>query len=83
MIHLKPCPFCGTTDLFLYPDGEEEGHLVMGNHKPDCPLAQFFGYSSEEEAITGWNKRHDIFKQTDPWESVLGHLKDDEYDPRN
>jgi len=54
---LKPCPFCGSTKLYMYPDGDEEGHLVMGDHEPDCPWEVLFGYKTEQEAIDAWNKR--------------------------
>ena len=57
MDNLKPCPFCGTTELYEYPDGDMEGHSVMGDHDPDCLFGVFFGHTTWEEAVTAWNKR--------------------------
>lgn len=53
---LLPCPFCGTTDLFFYPDGDMEGYCIVGRHAPDCPL-DTFGYAEKEDAVKAWNKR--------------------------
>lgn len=48
-----------------YPDGDMEGYSVMcsgdrftlfGGSRRDCPM-NTFGYSSQEEADSAWNRR--------------------------
>ena len=53
---LKPCPFCGSDDMYLYPDGEEEGHSICGNHKEWCHF-NIFAHETEGDAMNTWNKR--------------------------
>ena len=57
MSELLPCPFCGTTDLYAYPDGDEEGHTVMGDHKEGCVFLPFFGFNDWASALAAWNTR--------------------------
>jgi len=56
MIKLKPCPFCGSNDVFIielpYVDGNT--HIVK------CANCETYGprwNSSDEEGIKAWNKR--------------------------
>ena len=56
MIKLKPCPFCGSNDVFIielpYVDGNT--HIVK------CANCETYGprwNSSDEEGIKAWNER--------------------------
>lgn len=53
MNELKPCPFCGSKDVFAVPTDAFWGHVVSCNNcGASGPMA-----STEEEAIAGWNDR--------------------------
>jgi len=63
---LKPCPFCGSK-AEVYPDGDMEGHSIMcsnfgglefAGHSSRCPMGTF-GYATQEEAESAWNRRAD------------------------
>jgi len=54
MSDLKPCPFCGFTDVEPYRSGDN-------NHYVECPRCGTFGpdCDSRQEAIDVWNTRAD------------------------
>lgn len=63
--NLKTCPFCGS-DGEHYPDGEEEGYVILCSRNRDanssCPLGRF-GFDTAEEAEAAWNQRADSATQ--------------------
>ncbi len=54
---LKPCPFCGSTDLYIFHDHGHNWQVIC-----DCYVREGCGASggyrhSREEAIEAWNTR--------------------------
>lgn len=70
---LKPCPFCGCEDLFFYPDGDMEGHTIMGNHFDGCFIGTF-GYETEGDAINAWNQRANQWVNCSDSMPDMGHV---------
>ena len=84
---LKPCPFCGCTDVYSDTDtcrifGERTGH----NYAVACSNCEAVAIGSEtlEEAIAAWNTRADLLpvvkplvwkKHTFLWVSTNGHYR--------
>lgn len=55
---LLPCPFCGTTDIELYPCNPKfpkQRRIECGN--PGCIARGYDTFYSEREAIERWNTR--------------------------
>ena len=52
---LKPCPFCGGTDLYIYIDGEE----FLRDFEVYCAECggQVSYFGTEADAIAAWNRR--------------------------
>lgn len=53
MTKLKPCPFCGSTDIFVHVDPHDGADVV---ECWDCN-ANIASLNSKSDAIRGWNKR--------------------------
>ena len=73
MTELKPCPFCGKTNLFVgteeeieLQDEEDENYRVNSHtycvccdmHKGGCGASSGFRFTVDE-AIEAWNRRAD------------------------
>ena len=56
MTELKPCPFCGSTDVHILNHGTQGEHSITCK---DCNVwvDHMFDAMSEEEAIELWNRR--------------------------
>ena len=51
-IELKPCPFCGSDDVFCSQGSEGEDYVECW----DCS-AKVESYNGMDDAIAGWNSR--------------------------
>lgn len=56
MTELKPCPFCGSTDVYILHHGTKGEHSITCK---DCNVwvDHMFDGMSKEEAIVLWNRR--------------------------
>ena len=55
-IHLKPCPFCGSTEVHILHYGTNSEHSVVCDN---CHVwvDHIFEALSEEQALELWNRR--------------------------
>ena len=65
-MELKPCPFCGGTDVVIKQD-----HVLLCGHRywfiehyaPECTMTNAFGlcksklFTTKERAVKAWNRR--------------------------
>lgn len=60
LIKLKPCPFCGSTEVKMYsdenPDYHGFVHICEGFDDYMIKVESRF-FSTEDEAIEAWNRR--------------------------
>ena len=92
MMKLKPCPFCGGTNVVVKQD-----HCLLSGHKywfvthsaRDCVLTDSFGqwhsaakFSTKEKAIESWNMRFDKNHYLDQilWERNIAMSQLEEHD---
>lgn len=58
MIEVKPCPFCGCEEVYLFVDRFYTNHVMYfctcGNSDCGCRAPSF---EDEEEALKVWNER--------------------------
>ena len=71
MTELKPCPFCGGTNVIVEEDdrllnGHKFWYIVHGMYQEKCPLVNMFNawyssakFTTREKAIEAWNRRVD------------------------
>ena len=50
-VELKPCPFCGSTDILFY-----EANRTYQASCRDCEARAQYAYS-RKEAVSNWNRR--------------------------
>ena len=53
---LKPCPFCGSTDVKLFPATEDTDAIVQCRNG-NCRITPYADESLDEQAIAAWNTR--------------------------
>ena len=60
-IELKPCPFCGSSNVTLEVEYGSDCGYGFGGHTVICNNCgvQTIYYETKEEAIEAWNKRAD------------------------
>lgn len=56
MKDLKPCPFCGSTNVEVRPDEADEVMFVVYCRHSACHIYVGF-FDDEEQAVIAWNKR--------------------------
>lgn len=57
-IELKPCPFCGRTDIHIEPNGIGDYSVVCGHELTGCGASTSdYRCESEEQAVERWNRR--------------------------
>jgi Lar family restriction alleviation protein len=54
---LKPCPFCGSSDLSFTPQPEVKHTMVRGVLCRSCGGQQTTPTNNDEDAIKAWNRR--------------------------
>lgn len=58
MAELRPCPFCGGTDIFVEPDERGSGGQHVAPYHVGCIRCKCEQCADEEaEAIAAWNRR--------------------------
>ena len=57
-LYLKPCPFCGHSDVELWEPDEDVGHEYWSIHCPNCDFNSD-GYGEAEFVVEKWNRRTD------------------------
>lgn len=62
MTELKPCPFCGGTNITMYSseDPSLHGFIHLCGGVDDCMVkVESWLFATEEEVIEAWNRRFD------------------------
>lgn len=54
---LEPCPFCGSTDVEVYPANREYGRWNVCCGNPGCVTRGDNDYLLERDAVSAWNRR--------------------------
>ena len=54
---IKPCPFCGCTDISMYTNGSDLDNYSYVVECDGCGCILDTGFDSEERAIEEWNHR--------------------------
>jgi Lar family restriction alleviation protein len=54
---LKPCPFCGSTDVHLIENGYGKSEVSITCKDCNVWVDHMFDAMSKEEAIALWNRR--------------------------
>jgi Lar family restriction alleviation protein len=57
---LEPCPFCGTTDIEVYPTDRERARWNVCCGNPGCVTRGDNDYLTESDAVSAWNRRAHI-----------------------
>jgi Lar family restriction alleviation protein len=57
---LEPCPFCGTTDIEVYPTDRERARWNVCCGNPGCVTRSDDDYLTESDAVSAWNRRTHI-----------------------
>lgn len=56
-IELRPCPFCGSTDLHIETDSEPRSTVNVLCDNPDCEAEGPNQAFTADDAVIAWNRR--------------------------
>lgn len=56
---LKPCPFCGTSEINIFSNGHDPQDWSISCETIDCAGTTDYLWDSPIQAIEAWNKRHE------------------------
>lgn len=83
MEELKPCPFCGGSDLFIHdtPSSDKSimWYIISHGASLECSIAMI--NSSKEDLIKNWNRRVNV--DTDLLDSIASKNRENEEFIRN
>lgn len=65
---LKPCPFCGCSDVSMYTNGTDVDDYSYVVECDGCGCTLDTGFESEERAIEEWNRRKEPERKKGKWE---------------
>ena len=59
IVEIKPCPFCGCTEISFSVDEEDQGYMYCGFCAARGPLIEdgLGIYDTKEYSLDGWNER--------------------------
>jgi Lar family restriction alleviation protein len=78
-IELKPCPFCGRTDLHIETDSEPTSTVNVFCDNPDCEASGPNSATTADEAAQKWNGRVCVAVPLDLLRRVLEQAESDNH----
>lgn len=70
-LKLKPCPFCGCSDISMYTNGSDLDNYSYIVECDGCGCLLDTGFESEERAAEEWNRRKEPERKWTPVTEAL------------